>query len=151
MSGHKERFTLIASAYVFFRRDDEILLLRRFNTGYEDGNYSVPAGHLDGNEDLLAGAIREAHEEIGVTLRRDQLRVAGVMHRLANDERMDIFVEARDWEGELVNREPEKCDDLSWFPLDALPTNTIPYIRRAIELTVADIGMWFEMYGWPAS
>ncbi len=41
-----ERFTVPVSVHVFLTKDDDILLLRRCNTGYEDGNYSVPAGHL---------------------------------------------------------------------------------------------------------
>ena len=35
------------AVHLFFLRDDQILLLRRFNTGYEDGKYSVVAGHLE--------------------------------------------------------------------------------------------------------
>lgn len=55
------------------------------------------------------------------------------MHRRQDDERIDFFFTADKWEGEIVNTEPEKCDDLSWFPLDNLPSNTIPYIKYAIE------------------
>ena len=46
----------------------------------------------------------------------------------------------------MVNAEPHKCDDLSWFDIDNLPENTIPYIRRAIENYLA--GVWFDSYGW---
>jgi 8-oxo-dGTP pyrophosphatase MutT (NUDIX family) len=67
------RFPL--AVHIFFIRGGTVLLLRRFNTGYEDGNYSVPAGHLEGDETVVQAAIREAREEIGVELRPDEVAV----------------------------------------------------------------------------
>ena len=46
----KERFKLIPAVYLLLRRDEEVLLLRRANTGYQDGKYGLIAGHLDGDE-----------------------------------------------------------------------------------------------------
>lgn len=45
-----QRFKLILSVYLIFERDGKVLLLKRQNTGYEDGNYGLVAGHADGNE-----------------------------------------------------------------------------------------------------
>ena len=64
-----DKFKLIATVHIFLTKNDtEILLLRRFNTGYEDGNYSVIAGHNDGNEEVKTAAIREAKEEAGIEI-----------------------------------------------------------------------------------
>ncbi|MCA1554000.1 MAG: NUDIX domain-containing protein [Chloroflexi bacterium] len=123
-----------------------MLLLRRFNTGYEDGSYSVPAGHLDGGEPVIAAAVREAREEIGIVLAPEDVRVVGMMHRRAQDERIEFFVRASRWTGEVANCEPHLCDALRWCALDALPANVIPYVRRALENFQR--GVWFESFGW---
>lgn len=142
-----ERFRLLAAVHVFLLRDDAVLLLRRSNTGYEDGNYSVVAGHLNGDEDVIAATIREAREETGITLAPEDETVVGVMHRKADDERIDFFLIASRWTETMHNAEPEKCDALTWFPRDALPENVIPYIRRALDNERQ--GRWFDRYGWP--
>jgi 8-oxo-dGTP diphosphatase len=142
----KERFKLIASVYVFFVREGKILMLRRANTGYQDGNYSLVAGHADGNEALTEATIREAKEEAGVEVEPEDLELKVVMHRLGDDERLDFFFEPKRWKGNIKNMEPQKCDDLSWFPLDNLPTNTIPYIHEAINCYRK--GIPYSEFGW---
>mgnify|MGYP001569111619 CR=1 FL=1 len=140
------RFKMIASGYVFFIREGKILLSKRKNTGYMDGWYSVPAGHIENNESLIAGTVREISEETGVHLTEKQIRFACVMHRKEDDIRMDFFFVVDDWEGEPVNAEPEKCDELRWFPIGLLPENTIPYIRIAIENLQKKI--FYSEVGW---
>jgi 8-oxo-dGTP diphosphatase len=144
-----ERFRLRAAVHLFLLRGEEVLLLRRFNTGYEDGNYSVIAGHLDGGEEVVAAAIREAREETGITILPDDLTVVGVMHRREADEGIDFFLAASRWAGTIANKEPDKCDALAWFPRDHLPANVIPYVRRALDNYRH--GHWFDSYGWPDS
>ena len=142
------RFKLLGAVHLFLLHEGQVLLLRRANTGYEDGNYSVPAGHLDGGEEVTTAAIREAYEEAGVRIDPLDLAVVGVMHRRAHDERVDFFLAAHRWTGEIVNMEPHKCDELAWFPLDRLPGNIIPYVRRALENHRR--GVWFDSFGWEA-
>lgn len=137
------------TVHIFFLRGQEVLMLRRFNTGYEDGNYSVVAGHLDGGETLHQAAVREIREEVGVDVRPEDLMVTGVMQRKSDEERVDFFLTVRVWQGELVNNEPGKCDDLGWYPLEALPDNTITYVRRALgKYLAAGCQMWFDEFGW---
>jgi len=134
------------TVHLLFFRENQVLLLRRFNTGFEDGNYSVPAGHLDGNETVRMAAAREAFEETGVRIDARNITFATVMHRKSDDERVDFFVRIQAWEGEPFNVEPEKCDELRWCDMAALPENTIPYVRKAIGNYLE--GILFDEFGW---
>ena len=138
--------TFPVTAHIFLWRDSKVLMIRRFNTGFEDGNYSVVAGHLDGNETVRQAAIREAREEVGVRLDPEELKVVGVMQRRSDEERIDFFLASHHWQGEPSNCEPDKCDALQWAAPDHLPANTIPYIRQAIQNF--QTGNWYSEFGW---
>ncbi len=131
----KERFKVIPAVYLILERGDEILLGRRANTGYMDGSYSLPAGHHDGNETLREAMLREAKEEIGITILPEDEEFVYMLHRpFANDgDRIDAYFLVKKWEGEPVNMEPDKCDDLSWFKKSALPSDVIPKIKMVLE------------------
>ena len=106
------RSRFVVAVHLFFLRNDQVLLLRRFNTGWEDGSYSVPAGHVDAGETVINAAIREAHEEIGVSLKRQDVEVVHLMNRKSEDVRIDFFLLVKTWTGEIINKESDKCDDL---------------------------------------
>ena len=129
----KERFKLIPTSHLVLLKDNKILLLRRYNTGYEDGKYSVVAGHLDGNETFIQAMVREAKEEANIIIKPEDLDVVHVMHRkVPEEERIDFFIIAKKWDGNPQNMEPHKCDDIRWFDIDKLPENIIPYVKQAI-------------------
>jgi len=140
------RTTFPVTVHLFFMRENQILLARRYNTGYRDGEYSVPAGHLDGNETVIAAGIREAKEEVDVEIKASDMTFSSVMHRLEGDERVDFFVQVHHWDGKIVNAEPEKCDDLRWINTDELPGNIIPYVGRALANHLD--GVSFDEFGW---
>jgi 8-oxo-dGTP diphosphatase len=147
MTTTTKRHTLVPNVYAFFIKGDQILLARRFNTGYEDGKYSLPAGHLDGDERSTHGMAREIVEETGVAVDPDNLRMVHMMHRKGpDDERLDLFFMVQQWEGDPVIVEADKCDELAWFSMGALPENVIPYIRSAIE--AFRHGQFYSEFGW---
>ena len=141
------RFKLIPDVHVFLlNEDDEVLLLRRCNIGFEDGNFSVVAGHVEADEEITSAAIREAKEEVGIEIQRDDLHVVGVMHRRSDEERVSFFLTASTWTGDIVNAEPDLCDDLSWHSVESLPSNTVSYLKRAL-VNYQD-GTIFDEFGW---
>jgi 8-oxo-dGTP diphosphatase len=143
---HADRYRLLAAIHVFLIKDNKVLLLRRFQTGYEDGKYSVPAGHVEENEPVTASAAREALEEAGITIEPSDLRVKHVMHLRTDDERIDFFFWVKKWQGEPSNTEPEKCDEVRWVDLNDLPENVIPYVRSALQQCQSNT--FYSEYGW---
>jgi 8-oxo-dGTP pyrophosphatase MutT (NUDIX family) len=82
----KERPKLIPTAYLVLVRENKILLSRRYNTGFMDGMYGFPAGHLKDDEETLSQAmVREAREEIGAETASEDLELVHVMHRKQRD------------------------------------------------------------------
>jgi 8-oxo-dGTP diphosphatase len=143
-----ERFKLVPETHLLLVRGGRILLLRRRNTGYEDGKYSVVAGHMEDGETAREAICREAREEAGIELAPEDLSFAQVVHRADRDQRVSFFFAATRWRGEPRNLEPHKADDFGWFALDRLPDDMVPYVRRAIENWRA--GAFYGESGWAA-
>jgi len=142
----RKYFKFVSAVHLFLVRDNKILLSRRFNTGYEDGKYGVPAGHIDGGEKATDAMTREAFEETGLIIDPCYLKTVHVMHRKSTEERIDFFFEINRWSGEPKNMETDKCDELKWFLIDGLPANLIPYVKAAIECYKK--GVYFSEFGW---
>ncbi len=137
----------VPAAYLIPLRNNKVLLLKRKNTGFHDGEYSFIAGHVEDRESFGQAVIREAREESGLIITEADIKAAHIMHRNSDDAvRVDVFFTVSRWEGEAVNREPEKCAELSWFPLDDLPEKTIPFIRKTLERILK--GEYYSEEGW---
>src|SRR5689334_20765410 len=130
----KDYFKVTPASYVIFEKDGKILLLKRMNTGYHDGKYSLPAGHFDGNETAKDVAVREVKEEVGLNIRPEDLDLVHVSHRKSPEpldhERMDLFFRVKSWKGEPINAEPHKHKEIKWFDLKKLPHNIVPEVRQ---------------------
>ena len=95
------------ACYVLLMRNNEVLLLKRQNTGFEDGNYSLIAGHVESNESILDAIIREAQEEAGIGIDRKDLVFHRVIHRKGLDRiYIDFFFTCCKWDGYPINKEP---------------------------------------------
>ncbi len=124
----------------------QVLFGRRQNTGFEDGAYHLPSGHLEAGESVIQALIREAKEEVGVIIDPADVTFSHVMHNVSSGGRIAFFFAVRQWDGTPENCEPEKCSELRWFSLDALPGHLIGYCCSALTRMAA--GEPFSVYGW---
>lgn len=134
------RFVVVPAAYVFLLRDGagglEVLLQLRRNTGYMDDHWAAAAaGHVEAGETAYDAARREAFEELAVDDVALEFVTSMQRSQFADpiDERVDFFFTARTWAGEPTIVEPDKCADLRWFRIDALPTPVVPHELRVLE------------------
>jgi 8-oxo-dGTP pyrophosphatase MutT (NUDIX family) len=140
-------YTSPLDVFLLFVRDSRVLLALRENTGYADGLWNLPSGKVEAGEDLLAAAVREAREEIGVVV--SDARLATVVHHHSPyGARVGFFFEALAWSGEPVNAEPHKCGGIGWYPLDALPADTVPYTSAGVTQYLKNEP--FGTLDWPA-
>jgi 8-oxo-dGTP diphosphatase len=129
-----ERFQLLVTVNILLIKDNEILLTRRFNTGFYDGFYECPSGHIDGKESVRKAAVRELMEEVGVIATVEDVKVVHVVHRYGEkNERVEFYLVAEKWEGEPSIKEIDKCDDVAWFSLDQFPEHMVPKTKAAID------------------
>lgn len=134
MSTWENRHRVIPAVFLIFTKDNQVLLLKRANTGYKDGWYSLPAGHVDGDESAVAAACREAKEEVGVDIKPKDLRLVHTMHEMAEGhERINLGFKVLNYHGEPKNTEPEKCDELRWVPLRDLPEKTVEQVKHIVQ------------------
>ena len=136
----KERFKNgIVTDLLIIKNEDgnkKILLAKRKNTGYKDGEYEIPGGHLEENEDLYETMIREAKEELGISLQREDLKIIHIMHHYTGKRMNFIFTtEREDLEPRIM--EKDKCEELKWFNINNLPENTMKKVKKIIDYIIS--------------
>lgn len=120
--------------YLVLERDGEVLLSLRKNTGYEDGKWSMVAGHAEEGEMARDAMIREAMEEANIAISPEDLECAYVMDRKSpHRQNIDIFFRCSKYQGALHNNEPDKCGALKFFDVNHLPVNTVDYVEIALH------------------
>ena len=136
----KERFkTAVTVGAILINEDNKILLQKRCNTGYMDGMYAIVSGHLEKNESMLSGIIREVKEEIGVELSSDKVEFVCIIRRGDNDDYINSYFKCDNFAGDVKNMELDKCTELKWFNINELPDNIIPNDKRAIKNMINNI------------
>lgn len=141
--------TGIPCVAIVLRRDGKVLMLLRQNTGWRDGYYCLPSGHVENDENFTHAAQRELAEETGIDIQHHQLRPALTLDTLADDGlRITACFEVDEWSGEPHNAEPDKHAEIAWLDPDNLPENVAETSRFMLEEIAA--GKHYSEYGWEA-
>lgn len=129
-----DRFQTRVAVHIVLIERGNIFLIRRDNTGYFDGSWGLPAGHLEEGEFPSRCASREAWEEIGII--PTEYEFIASMHHIkppGNPTYTHHFFRFGGWTGSPRNAEPDKCSEANWFGISQLKDmDVIPYISHAI-------------------
>ena len=119
------------------KNDDNILLLKRQNTKYGNNKYALPGGHLEYNESIPEGMIRELYEEIGLKVKEpniDLYKVIKMVDSKSIQTEYINFIFIYQYKNEpLINKEPQFCSELKWFNIKELPKNILGFIPSIFE------------------
>jgi len=139
--------TSIPGVCVLIRKNRKGLFALRSNTGFKDGQYCVPGGHVEVSETFRQAARREVLEETGLHVRPEDLVYKLTVHRNSGkDIRIDVWFEAMAWTGEPKNGVPHEHSEITWLDLDNLPDNIADFIAVGLENIAEDQA--YAEFGW---
>ena len=115
-----------------------ILLMKRINTGFDDGNFELPGGHLEENEDIFESKIREAKEELLIDLKESDIKLIHIMHHYTGN-RINFIFETDVKDLEPIIGEPNKCSELRWVDINNLPEETTEKVKIIIDNIINNI------------
>lgn len=130
-----ERFHLPVAVFLLLLNEHgETLFIRRATTGWKDGYYSLPAGGLEKNEDLYEAVIRETEEEIGVSVRREDIKHLYTQQCFVGEQNwINVYFQTQVWQGEPKVCEPEKHSEVCWRAKNVFPEPMVEYVHVALS------------------
>ena len=120
---------------------DKVLIQKRKGSKLWPGYYALPAGHIDKGENQYEALIREAKEELGITINPNNIINSYVVLRRNYFEidgkklepYIDYYFEIKEYEGIPKIIETDKCDELIWADINNLPDPFINYEGSFLE------------------
>lgn len=122
---------LFRSAVFIIVHDESgrVLLHRRANTGFMDGYYDFPSGHVEHGESFAEAAIRELREETGLVTSESDMSLCHINQNYLDQPYINIIFMVDTWQGTPAILEPNKCDDMQFFDTAMLPEKCTLAVR----------------------
>jgi 8-oxo-dGTP pyrophosphatase MutT (NUDIX family) len=137
---------MIVAGFVLFQAPDgRVLLLRRSETGDHVGEWDLPGGKVEGDENVAEAAIREVKEEIGLTVGlgrwlcrslQGEVDATTFIHSVNEEFVPQLNEEHTDW---VWVSPVEALQPMS--PVDALQPNTEFIIHPGISIVLRRLKM----------
>jgi 8-oxo-dGTP diphosphatase len=135
--GPERRYRVVPRTLCFVFSGREVLLLRGGpHKNLWPNRYNGIGGHLEAGEDMVSAALREIHEEAGLTVR--DLRLRGVV---TVDVEPEVGVLIGVFSASAASRQFTDSVEgqLAWFPADELPLDDIvPDVPRLLRRLMSD-------------
>ncbi|MEV7287771.1 NUDIX domain-containing protein [Streptomyces sp. NPDC093252] len=143
---------LVAAVIVHDKATNRVVLLQRSeNAKFAQGLWDLPVGKSEPGEPITETAVRELHEETGLTVKPESLNVAHIIHGAWGVEApngfLTIVFAAHEWTGEPENREPRKHSQVRWVDADAIPGAFVDTTASALDRYLTD-GPQVSLNGW---
>lgn len=123
---------------IIINSDNKVLLMKRINTGFSDGMYTIPGGKIDDLELPSTSFTREMKEEVNLDVNKMQLNCVMTQHRISYGYPcVDFYYLVKEGNTDFSKikiNEPHKCSELKWVDVNNLPNELLEYVRNAITL-----------------
>ena len=130
-----EREQFLSAVYMIIKNEkNEILFQRRQGTKLWPGFLALPAGHVDTGENVYDAVIREAKEELNITISIENIIDTFVVNRRNKSisPYYDVYFVVDSYVGNIIINEPEKCSELKWIDIEDLPDHVIDFENIAL-------------------
>ena len=133
----EDRFRIKCAVYLIVLNDKKVLCGIRKNSGWRDGYYTLPAGHIMEGEGAIEACLRESKEEAGLELQVEDIKFAHLHMQKGDkdrgDEYFDVYFITENYTGPVVNLEPDKNEGFVWLDINNLPENVVPTVKIALS------------------
>jgi 8-oxo-dGTP diphosphatase len=130
-----DRQQALVDVRVLVLRDGNVLLIR-LSAGMFGGCWNLPGGHVMPDESVVAAAVRELQEEVGLRVRAEDLAFRCVTHHRppTRSEKVTFTFSTEVFTGEPFAAEPDRADVVRWTPWTDLPEKLMPQAEASLTL-----------------
>lgn len=122
---------------------DGMTLLAKRKGAYARGAWGSMGGHVEFGESPIEAVKREAQEELGIEI--GNITFVTCMNMIREGKHyLDVSFTAEIISGQPTIMEPDKIEEIGWYPLDSLPSPLFEPVRVVLEALKSG-KMYFEV------